>query len=167
MKKRITAANALTASRLLLAAILVFLRTDGYAFGMVYLLCGFTDLLDGPVARKSGTVSEFGAKLDTVADAVFVCVCAVKILPKLHLNSFLWAWMALLAAEKILYFAWTYRYAGTLSSLHTTENRITGLLLFLFPIAMRFTGATAALLPAGISATIAAIREGHMVLHKK
>lgn len=41
------------------------------------LLCllsssGFTDMIDGTIARKLGTESEFGSKFDTVADIVFV-----------------------------------------------------------------------------------------------
>ena len=32
-------------------------------------------MIDGLVARKTGTVTEFGAKLDTAADFVLVAVC--------------------------------------------------------------------------------------------
>ena len=38
-------------------------------------------MIDGAVARKTGTDSEFGAKLDTIADIVFTAVCMIKILP--------------------------------------------------------------------------------------
>ena len=38
-------------------------------------------MIDGTIARKSKSVSELGARLDTVADSAFVAVCFVKILP--------------------------------------------------------------------------------------
>lgn len=38
-------------------------------------------MMDGAVARKTGSVSKFGSKLDSVADFVFIVVCLIKILP--------------------------------------------------------------------------------------
>jgi len=52
----------------------------------MYLLCGLTDMLDGAIARKNNIVSEFGAKLDTFADIVFVAICMIKFL--VHIGSF-------------------------------------------------------------------------------
>lgn len=37
-----------------------------------------TDLLDGPLARRFGTESDRGARLDSVADAVFVAAFAIS-----------------------------------------------------------------------------------------
>ena len=34
------------------------------------IFCGLTDMIDGTVARKTGSDSKFGARLDTVADFV-------------------------------------------------------------------------------------------------
>jgi hypothetical protein len=36
-------------------------------------------MIDGAVARRTGTVSKFGTKLDAVADIVFISVCLIKI----------------------------------------------------------------------------------------
>ena len=52
-------------------------------------------MADGTIARKTKTVSEFGARLDTVADFVFVAVCLVKILPLIHLSVWLWIFIIL------------------------------------------------------------------------
>ena len=38
-------------------------------------------MIDGTIARKTGAVSNFGAKLDTASDFVFMFVCSLKILP--------------------------------------------------------------------------------------
>lgn len=44
-------------------------------FYVVYLTAGLTDMADGAIARRTNSVSEFGTKLDTFADFVFVVVC--------------------------------------------------------------------------------------------
>ena len=41
-------------------------------------------MFDGFVVRKTDTVSKFGARLDTIADFVFVIVCLIKLLPTLR-----------------------------------------------------------------------------------
>ena len=59
-------------------------------------------MIDGLVARKTGTVTEFGAKLDTAADFVLVAVCLWKLLPSLAVPLWLWIWIVLIALIKIL-----------------------------------------------------------------
>ena len=39
-------------------------------FLAIYLYCGFSDVLDGYIARKTGTQSLTGARLDSLADFV-------------------------------------------------------------------------------------------------
>ena len=41
-------------------------------FYALYTVAGFSDMIDGAVARKTDTVSELGSKLDAIADIVFV-----------------------------------------------------------------------------------------------
>ncbi len=71
------AANTLTALRLLLVVPFCYLRTRGdahaaalAAFTIVTAI--LTDLVDGPVARRTGTVSSFGGTLDHLSDFLFV-----------------------------------------------------------------------------------------------
>jgi CDP-diacylglycerol--glycerol-3-phosphate 3-phosphatidyltransferase len=69
-------ANALSASRLLLALLLGWLivsRHDGVAVG-VFVMAIATDLIDGPIARRRGEVSALGGLLDHGSDAFFVSV---------------------------------------------------------------------------------------------
>ena len=40
----------------------------------IYTFAGLTDVLDGWLARKTGRASEFGARLDSVADLLFYSV---------------------------------------------------------------------------------------------
>ena len=44
-------------------------------FYVLYLIAGLSDMVDGIIARKTDSVSEFGQRLDGVVDFVFVSVC--------------------------------------------------------------------------------------------
>jgi len=79
MKKHI--ANIITGSRIAFGLPLLFIPLSSVWFPMLYLFCGLTDMIDGTIARKTGAVSEFGARLDTVSDFVFLSVSLVKFLP--------------------------------------------------------------------------------------
>ena len=55
--------------------LLLFFSPFSIQFYIVYLSCGLSDMIDGTIARKTYSTSAFGAKLDTVADFVFVAAC--------------------------------------------------------------------------------------------
>ena len=95
-------------------------------------------MVDGTVARKTKSVSEFGAKLDTAADIVFVAVCLVKILPLIKLPVYLWIWIAIIAIVKVGNILWGLIRNKRLISAHTILNKIVGFLLFLFPLTLGF-----------------------------
>ena len=64
-------ANIITISRILSSIYLLLSPVFCISFYIVYLFCGITDMVDGTIARKTKSVSELGARLDTVADSVF------------------------------------------------------------------------------------------------
>jgi len=69
--------NALTASRLLAIPVLMallLLRFPGHdqVAAALFIVFSLTDTLDGELARRSGTVSDFGKFLDPLADKLFV-----------------------------------------------------------------------------------------------
>ena len=72
-------ANILTNIRILCSIALLFCPVFSVVFYALYVIAGLTDIVDGWVARKTHTVSEFGAKLDTIADIVFVIASLVKL----------------------------------------------------------------------------------------
>ena len=78
-------ANIITFCRIIGSILLLLFPTFSVGFYIVYSLCGFSDMIDGAIARKTRAVSSFGSKLDTVADAVFMAVCAVKLLPIINI----------------------------------------------------------------------------------
>jgi len=66
--------DQLTLTRLLLALplwVCALLRLR-LLLGAGLLLAGLTDVLDGPVARRSGGVTRFGSQLDSVADMLII-----------------------------------------------------------------------------------------------
>ena len=95
-------ANILTISRIVLTLPLLCLPVLSDPFAVLYVIAGLTDMLDGAIARKTGTVSKVGAKLDTAADFVFTVVCLMKLLPIIELPLYLLIWTAVIAAIKLV-----------------------------------------------------------------
>ena len=60
MKKHL--ANIVTASRIMVSIVLLFFDATSLPFYITYLLCGFSDMIDGTIARKTNSVSDFGSK---------------------------------------------------------------------------------------------------------
>ena len=94
--------NAVTALRLLCAAAMLFANADFGLFWLLYALCGISDVLDGALARGLHAESRLGSRLDSIADLAFTAVCAVQLLPRLHLPAGLWICIAVIAACKSL-----------------------------------------------------------------
>ena len=130
---------------------------------MVYLFCGFTDMIDGIIARKTGVVSQFGAKLDTVADFVFMFICSIKILPLMHLPLCLWVWVIIIAFIKIINIALVLICKKKLISIHSALNKITGFALFLLPLSLSIIEATYSVLVICVLATLAVIQEVYLI----
>ncbi len=161
MKKQI--ANIMTSCRILLGITLLFYPVFSVCFYGIYLLCGFTDMVDGTVARKTNSVSEFGARLDTTSDFLFFAVTFIKLLPIIHIPKWIWVWIVIIAIIKIFNVILGFIYTKKLISLHTVMNKITGLLLFLLPLALQFVEIKYSLIAVCIVATISAIQEGYYI----
>lgn len=153
-------ANILTSFRILGSILLLFFPVFSEAFYSIYLLCGFSDMIDGTIARKTNSTSEFGAKMDTVADLVFVIVSLIKLLPIIHIPGWLWIWVSVIAIIKIWNIIWGYVSKKQFISPHTIMNKITGLLLFLLPLTLSFVELKYSSLVVCSIATFAAIQEG-------
>lgn len=127
-------ANLITGVRILLSVGLLFCPAFSPSFFALYLLAGLTDMIDGPVARKTGTVGDPGAKLDTAADIVFAAVCLYKLLPVLAIPTWLAIWIAIIALIKIMNTVSGFVTQKRFVSLHTPMNKATGAVLFLLPL---------------------------------
>lgn len=71
---RLTPADVLTLARLLMVPILwvLALTVRSFYLGVGLAVAGLTDVLDGPVARRTGRSSRYGAQLDSVADILLM-----------------------------------------------------------------------------------------------
>ena len=154
-------ANIITCCRILSSFLLLFFPAFSLDFYITYLLCGFSDMIDGTIARKTNAVTEFGSKLDTVADFVFVVVCLIKLLPLVYISAWLWIWIAVIAVIKATNVVWGFVCRKKLVDYHSVFNKATGLLLFLLPITLQSVEPTYSFAVVCIIATIAAFQEGY------
>ena len=131
-------ANILTGCRMFGSVLLLFFPAFSSEFYITYLLCGFSDMVDGTVARKTNSASRFGSQLDTAADLVFIVASLVKLLPVIRMPQWLWIWGGVIAGIKIGNLVWGAAAKKQLLSLHTVMNKVTGFLLFLLPLTISF-----------------------------
>ena len=156
-------ANIITVIRIVCSIALLIFPAFSPAFYTLYIVAGISDMLDGTIARKTGTVSEFGSKLDTVADFVLVFCCLIKLIPILHIPTWLIIWIIVIAAIKAINLISGYVMRREFVALHSVMNKVTGILLFVLPLTLtvidlKYSGAVV-----GVAATFAAIQEGHIV----
>ena len=161
MKKYI--ANIITGSRIALSLPLLFIPLFSAWFYVLYLFCGFTDMIDGTIARKTGAISKLGAKLDTVADFVFMLVCSIKVLPIIQIPVWLWAWIIIIALIKIFNIVFVFIRKKKLISIHSVLNKITGFALFLLPLSLSFIEPTYSITTICVLATIAVMQEAYFI----
>jgi Phosphatidylglycerophosphate synthase len=156
-------ANIITGIRILCSIALLFFHVFSPPFYILYVVAGVSDMIDGIVARKTGTTSEFGSRLDTIADVVFVAVCLIKLIPALNIPSWLFIWIIIVALIKMINVISGYVMYKEFVALHTVMNKVTGIFLFSLPlilkiIDLRYSGAFVC-----AAATFAAMQEGHFI----
>ena len=157
-------ANILTGCRIFGSILLLFFPAFSVAFYIIYFFCGFSDMVDGTIARKTNSISKFGSQLDTIADLIFVVVSLFKLLPAIHIPWWLWIWGGVIAVIKISNIIWGYVSKKQFISLHTIMNKMTGLLLFLFPLTISFVELTYTAMIVCSIATLSAIQEWFYVI---
>ena len=156
-------ANLITGTRILCSIVLLFCSPFSTLFYALYLVAGLTDMIDGLIARKTNTVSTFGARLDTAADFALVAVCLWKLLPKLSLPSWLWVWIGGIALIKVVNVLSGYILQKRFVVLHTAMNKVTGVLMFILPLTLRILDLKISGGVVCAIATFAAIQEGHYI----
>ena len=159
-------ANILTSCRILGSVLLLLFPVFSLAFCITYILCGFSDMIDGSIARKTNNTSRLGSQLDTIADLVFVSVSMVRLVPSIHLPVWLWIWSGMIAIIKISNIIWVYVSKKQFVSLHTFMNKTTGLLLFLLPMTIFFLDLKYSSIVICCLATVSAIQEVFYVINE-
>ncbi len=165
MKKQL--ANIITSVRIIGSIALLFIPMFSLGFYAIYLLCGFSDMIDGTIARKKNAVTEFGSRLDTAADFVFLVVCLIKLLPLLYLPAWLWIWIVVIAIIKFSNIVLSFIFRKELVALHTVLNKLTGLLLFLLPLTLHFIEHIYSFTVVCVVANVAAVQESFFIATDK
>lgn len=156
-------ANILTVSRIIFSLLLFCFPPFTISFCILYIICGLSDMIDGTVARKTGTESRFGANLDSIADIVFVLICLIKILPIVELQAWIWIWIAVIATIKTVNIISGFMRRKKRVMPHTIANKVTGIILFILPLSISIVDINLAAIPACAVATFAAIQEGYLI----
>lgn len=84
-------ANRLTLSRLVMTILFVISLNSSWQYGrtaalIMFIVAGVTDFFDGEIARRYGTVTNFGKLMDPLVDkvmtaAAFICLVPFKAIP--------------------------------------------------------------------------------------
>jgi len=95
-------ANALTVLRIMLIPVVFKLVVNGSPWAVaVFALAALTDLLDGPLARRSNNVTEVGRLLDPFADRLFISSIAFALYIR-RLIPPLWALGLLVSRDAVI-----------------------------------------------------------------
>ena len=156
----------LSMSRIALCLPLLLVDAMTVPFWTLYVIAGITDMLDGFLARRWGVESKFGARLDSLADFVFVLAVGCKLFPYLKLPTALWMMIGLIALVKIINAISSYVINHRISFLHTTANKLTGFLLFVGMMAIGQSYFVPVAWMIACIALFAAIQEGHLIRSK-
>ena len=157
--------NVISILRIAGSISLLFCDVKGWPFWTIYVLCGFSDILDGWMARKLHAESKTGAILDSIADIIFVVCCAAQLLQMVEIPVWLWTWAGVIAFIKIVNQISALVVCKRFCFPHTWANKLTGILLFLaFPVVF-WTVIPIAIV--AVIATLAAVQEGHFIRTKQ
>ena len=134
MKKYIP--NMISSARILAGASLFLFSDFTNGFIALYVFCGITDLIDGPIARKLNATSSIGALLDTVGDIITYMAFAKILLVQKQVPASILYWMLGVAGIHLI--------AGLVSLIkvkkfylvHSLFGKILGGSVFVLPFAM-------------------------------
>lgn len=137
MKKYL--ANIVTSSRIIGAIILFMCNDFSNLYLGCYIYCGFTDFIDGPIARKTGSASSLGAALDTIGD-VLTYLSFVKILV---MQGLIPPWLLIWLGTNIVFgFVAAFFALKKFNKFylpHTYLGKGLGAFIFVLPIAVHFS----------------------------
>ncbi|MBR1762938.1 MAG: CDP-alcohol phosphatidyltransferase family protein [Eubacterium sp.] len=135
MKKQI--ANIISFSRIIAAVILFFFSEITNAFLGIYIYCGFSDLIDGPIARKLESESIFGSIMDTAGDVLTYFALAKILIIQSLLPLWFYVWEGLAVVLFLVSATISKLKGGKFYFVHSRFGKIMGAAMFVLPFAMR------------------------------
>ena len=150
--------NMITSCRIVLSLSLLFIDFRSALFILIYLICGLTDLLDSYIARRTGSETPLGARLDSIADLFMCCMIIITMMKQNQINTLIFIGIIIVFVLKIGDAVFSKIKFGKISSIHTISNKLSGLLFFFCPLTYIFCGNNL-LIITGILASLASIEE--------
>jgi len=151
--------NCISLSRIIFSLILFFIKPLTLAFYAIFIICGLSDIIDGFIARKTGTTSRLGEKIDSIADLIMISVLLLVFYPIINPSMKIIIWLVLICIIRLLSVAVAMKKYKTFAMLHTYGNKITGLILFIFPMFIPLIHRTVLVYIVCVVASISAIEE--------
>ncbi|WP_432666495.1 CDP-alcohol phosphatidyltransferase family protein [Wukongibacter baidiensis] len=152
-------ANYISTIRIFLALTLIWIEPLSREFIIIYLACGISDIVDGYIARRTGTVSEIGGKIDSIADLIFFGVLIIIVYPIITLSLGIIIWIVIISAIRLVSIMIVFMKYKTFGVLHTYGNKITGIALFILPLILVFDQLYALIYIVCVIASVASIEE--------
>ncbi|AWK52098.1 CDP-alcohol phosphatidyltransferase [Clostridium beijerinckii] len=152
-------ANYISISRIFLGLILALLKPLSIEFLVIYSFCGISDILDGFIARKTYTTSKLGEKLDSVADLIMCIVLIIVLYPIINLTVEIIIWIVIIGIIRVMSMTVVFIKYKTFGMLHTYGNKITGVMLFIFPLSLKYLQSDIMVYIVCVLAGISAIEE--------
>lgn len=103
-----TIPNLLTMLRIILVPIFIYyyMQDEQLIAAILILACGFTDFLDGYIARHTNAISEVGKMLDPFADKLLQFAIVFVLLFKIqHMK---WVFLLFMVKETSMFLCWLY-----------------------------------------------------------
>lgn len=137
MKKKI--ANILTTVRIFISTILLFFFNEiSTTFIILFSIGVFTDLIDGAVARKTGSVSIVGSVLDTIADTLLaINIFKIVYLKKMLLPALV-VWLIINLVIALITAIVTAVRFKRIFFVHSISAKILGGVVYLLPFGIYF-----------------------------
>ena len=151
--------NTITFLRIIFSFSLFLVSPLSGLFYAIYIFCGISDVLDGFIARKFHMQTEFGAKLDSISDVLFLAIVAIRVVPTLKIKTQFFIWAFVIIAIKVINLIIVALKFGTFGMLHTYLIKGVGVALFVSPLLLKPLGTDFVLLALCILTTLSAVEE--------
>ena len=152
-------ANGITVIRMICAGAIFVVSPKTITFWGAYVVGSLSDILDGFVARIFHIQSDIGAKLDSVADLMFVIALIFSLIKYFSIPS--WVLISIIVMTTwrgVNLFIGYYRFR-TFASIHTLLNKGVGGMVYGFPIIYLILGLTGSCILISVFAGLATLEE--------
>lgn len=165
MKKNI--ANIITGIRVVISLMILIFPAFSVWYYALYISGGLTDVLDGAVARRLNTESEFGDKFDTIADITFSMAVFLKLVGMIIVPTWLLLWICLIILIKFSSIIVSLTVLHRFISIHSKINKFCGFyvyfMLFSLGLSIHWQIKFVLVVAACIIASVAAIHEAYSI----